>query len=43
MFIQTLLTHHHGQELIEGDVLEQGGVEVLGLLEDGLISPVRIE
>ena len=43
MVIQALLAQHHGQELIEGDVLEQRRVDVLRLLEDGLVAPVRVE
>ena len=43
MFIQSLLAHDHGEVFIEGDVLEEGGVDVLGLLEQSLIAPVRVE
>ena len=33
----------HGQELIVGDVLDNGGVDVTGLLEECLVVPVGVD
>ena len=43
MVVQPLLAQHHGQELVEGDVLEERHVDVPRLLEDRLVAPVRVE
>ena len=34
MLVHDLLAEHHGEELVVGDVLHQGSVDVPGLLQD---------
>ena len=43
ILLHELLAEHHGQELVVGDVLHDGHVDVPGLLEDGLVGPVRVD
>ena len=41
--VEGLLAQHHGQVLVEGDVLDQGDVDGPRLLEQRLVPPVGIE
>ena len=41
--VQSLLAQHQGQELVEGDVLEDGDIDVPRLLEYRLVTPVGVE
>ena len=43
MTLHDFFAQDHGQELVVGDVLDDGGVDVLGLLEEGLVVPVRVD
>ena len=43
MGVESLLAQHHGQVLVEGDVLDQGDVDGPRLLEQRLVPPVGVE
>lgn len=43
VLVQGGLPHHQRQELVEGDVLKEGDVDVPRLLEDRLVAPVGVE
>ena len=41
--LHNVLAEDHGQELVVGDVLHDGGHDVARLLEDALVVPVRVD
>ncbi len=41
--VHHLLAEDHGEKLVVGDVLHEGGHDVSRLLEDGLVAPVRVQ
>lgn len=43
MAMQISLSQQHRQVLVECDVLDEGGVDVASLLEQGLVAPVRVQ
>lgn len=41
--LHNFFAQDHGQEFVVGDVLDDGGVDVTSLLEQGFIVPVRVD
>ena len=43
VLLHNFFAENHGQEFVVGDLLDQSSANVFGLLEEGLVAPVRVD